>query len=291
MDVNPCGVFWLCCLKASNSCSDPIDLCDPYQGWWEFIPVQPEIYLVPDHEINCVVGETFDIDVMVENITKMKSLHLWIYWLKNEMYLEPGTWMPIISTTEDDVVLNEEIFPEVDTFTVTITDFMTETWLVIDIVLDCDLPLINGTFRALTITFTKEDPWWSGRQPEYFKENHEWDTDNATTPIAIWEGYFDVYCPDLDYIWFGDHWGPHPGVRGWAIYGNSQFTFDPVPGDLNGDGVVDVTDLAIIAGYYGKAHPADWPYPVWYYDFVDDNLIDIFDVTVVAKNFGRECAY
>jgi len=294
MDTNPKGRFKLLGLKASNSCSDPICLCDPYHGWWEFIPVQPTIFLDPPEEINCVVGETFDITVMVEDIVKMKSLHMNIYWLKNELWLEPGTFMDIISTTEDDVVLNDAIFPEVDTFTVSIVDHLDWTEMTIDIVLDCDLPLINGSFAALTITFTKEDPWYCGRQPEYSKENHEWDTDNATTPIAIWYGWFDVYCNDLDYIEFGDYFGwtgdEPEGYRGFAFHANSVFTFDPVPGDLNGDGEVNVADLAIICGYYGLTAP--YTGMIWYYDIVDPfHIIDIFDVTVVAKNFGRTCPY
>ena len=287
------GCFELYGLKASNSCSDPIELCDPMHGYWRFIPVQPKIYFDPEEEINCVVGETFTMTIMVEDIVKMKSLHLWIYWYKNEMYKEPGVWMPIICTTEDDVVINEEVVPPeaVDTFTVTIVESLDVTELFIDLVIDCDWPLINGTFWIFEITFLKQDPWYSGRQPEYSKENHEWDTDNATTTICFWQGYFDVMCPDYAEIWFGEDFGDHTGDRWWAIYKCATFTFDPVPGDLNGDGVVDVTDLAIIASFYGMYHPDDWDYPVWYYDFVDDNLIDIFDVTVVAKNFGRSCPY
>jgi hypothetical protein len=60
------------------------------------------------------------------------------------------------------------------------------------------------------------------------------------------------------------------------------FTFMPIPGDLNRDGVVDITDLIIVSQYYGNAK-AGWQY----YDFNGDGYVDVFDVVVVSKNFGR----
>jgi len=289
------GRFKLDGLKASNSCSDPIPLCDPFHGWWKFIAVQPEIYIDPEDEVNCVVGETFVSTIWIKNIVKMKSIHFVLVWYGNVVGVyEPTVYRPIKCTTEDDIEINDDVFPEddIDTYTISLWAAADNSSfsLTIDLVMDCDFPLINGTFWAFKITWLKQDPWECGRQPVYTKHNHEWDTTNATTPQKFWDGYFDVMCPDLKNIWFGDTYGDLTGVDWGAIQKGAKYTFDPVPGDLNGDGEVDVTDLAIIASFYGKTHP--YTYPEWYYDFVDPfHIIDIFDVTVVAKNFGRSCPY
>jgi len=60
---------------------------------------------------------------------------------------------------------------------------------------------------------------------------------------------------------------------------SNLFTFQPIPGDLNHDGVVDITDVIIIALQYGKPNP--------WYDFKVDQIVDIYDIVVVTKNFGR----
>lgn len=289
------GRFNLYDLKASNSCSDCIELCGEFDGWYRMIPMQPHIYLTPEEEINCVVDETFTLTIMVEDIVKMKSIHLTLEWYKYLIY-NATEWVAnqIICTTPEDVVLNEDVLGPADEFD-SLTIATSEGWdwqqLSIDIVLDCDQPLVNGSFWLAEITFLKQDPWYCGFQPGYTKENHEWSTDNATTDILIWSGYFDVMCPGLVNIEFGEYLGYDPtGLRGKATCAHSFYTFDPVPGDLNGDGVVDIVDLTIICGFYGQTDP--YTYPAMYYDFVNPlNIIDIFDVTVVAKNFGRTCSY
>ena len=58
-----------------------------------------------------------------------------------------------------------------------------------------------------------------------------------------------------------------------------------MPGDVNGDGVVDIFDCVTIALAYGST-PAD---PNWSSnaDITNDNLIDIFDLVIVALHFGE----
>jgi hypothetical protein len=58
-----------------------------------------------------------------------------------------------------------------------------------------------------------------------------------------------------------------------------------ITGDVNGDGVVDIYDLAAV----GLAFGATPDKPNWnpQADINGDNIIDIFDLVAVAVNFGR----
>jgi len=57
-----------------------------------------------------------------------------------------------------------------------------------------------------------------------------------------------------------------------------------IPGDVNGDCIVDIFDLVLVASAYG-ATPAD---PNWNpnADLNNDNIIDIFDLVIVASHYG-----
>jgi hypothetical protein len=68
-----------------------------------------------------------------------------------------------------------------------------------------------------------------------------------------------------------------------ALYADAMYIFMPVPGDLDGNGHVDIVDLSLIAGFYGTKKE---PYYT-YYDLNGDCTIDIFDIVIVAKNFCR----
>jgi hypothetical protein len=464
------GVFELKDIKASDSCTEQIHLCDTLNGYWNFIAVEPEVYIEPKEQINCVVGEKVTYSVWVHNITKMKSLHFDLRWKGNHIvnpYEDP--WLPILNITKKDVVINEAVFPKANR---TKGDIFVYNWsnqtfsVVVDIVMDCNYQLINGTFKAVDLTFTKMDPWYCGRQPNYTRTDHVWTPDNATTPLWFDNGYIDVCCPDPANIYFGKnsvvteywyvkgdgvrgdrndmdldvwkytyydkvtfvlgirdvpgvtvsvygasfvfsttptnhatktfqvwlesdstkpeygswvyqtygtgwdglktttmpvgiavsgsltdrwftvtipcsylggvghtfYWGiqgrfidtpgfktwintaPISGVGHWyvnptewggkekcclfaASYNEAVFIFMPVSGDLTGDGKVELEDLRIIAGKYGKTWT--WPFPgtweefraIYYYDFDKDKDIDIFDIIVVSKNFGAECPF
>ena len=57
---------------------------------------------------------------------------------------------------------------------------------------------------------------------------------------------------------------------------------DPVPGDLNGDGVVDVFDLLILLEQWGIcADPDNCPA-----DLNDDGVVDVFDLLALLENWG-----
>ncbi len=64
-----------------------------------------------------------------------------------------------------------------------------------------------------------------------------------------------------------------------TVQGTTPPTPVPLPGDVNGDGTVDIFDLATIAVHYGEANSE--------VDLNGDGQIDIFDLSIVASNFGK----
>jgi hypothetical protein len=245
----------------------------------------------PAEEINSKVGDQFTLTVWVENIVKMKDLYLCIKWNGKYHPEEGGFYTTILKTKTADVVINEEVFPtderQTSSLVVTSPDCgryataaETEGSVALYIVMKCTYPLINGTFWIMKITFTKCDPWYCGAQPDYTpKGDHDWVLENATTPIYFCDGYFSVACPDYPtYMMIGTD----------VLKEEAVFTFLPIPGDLDGSGHVDLTDIMVEVGFYGLTWPPyDPPYYDYYYDLNKDGVIDIYDVVIVAKNFCR----
>ena len=210
--VEVLGKFDLCLVEARDSCTAKIDLCDEKDGYYRYIPMQPVIYIDPKLEENCVIGETFTATVHVANITKMRSLHYRLVWYsKSWPWLG---WRRLLDTSETSIVINEDVLPEakraVDTLVLKEGVWLNTThqgsYIEVHVEMKPTFPLINGTFWFMKITFKKLDPWYCGGQPQYDVDSvtHEMLTQNATTPIEFEWGYFDVECPDLDYITFGD---------------------------------------------------------------------------------------
>jgi hypothetical protein len=56
------------------------------------------------------------------------------------------------------------------------------------------------------------------------------------------------------------------------------FTFMPIQGDINNDGTVGVFDLRTVAAYYDRQNST--------YNLTNGDIIDIYDLVVIAANFG-----
>jgi hypothetical protein len=136
-----------------------------------------------------------------------------------------------------------------------------------------------------------------GQQPP-FPALSQWLID---WPFVNYTAGQNFYCPDGNPLHFFSSallYRTKTPVCSVASYKEAKFIFMPVPGDLTGDGKVDITDLTIIAGKYGLTYLANGAGLTWdefrkryYYDFNKDLVIDIFDIIVVSKNFGAECPF
>jgi hypothetical protein len=248
----------------SDSCTTEIEQCDPEFGYLKFKAIQPTIKMLPPKIQKWIVGDTFTVQIEVQDVVKMKSFHLEIYYGVDQ-----------ITTDEQNVWIKDFLPPP---YELTFIDTTTPGVIIIQAWIPCEKPAVNGTGEIVGITFTVLDPW-GGAIPDYeFVEPHDWMPQNCTQSIDI-AGFIDVYCPmyremilHVDVAVKQPLPDDFPGEIG-------VYFFTPIPGDLNYDGHVDIVDLSAIAAEYGTTD-ADM-------DLNGDGVVDIFDVVIVAKNFCR----
>jgi len=138
-------------------------------------------------------------------------------------------------------------------------DVSTPGLVVVQVVQDASVPLQNGSGVLFTIHFkvTATKIW---------KTYDPWP---MTSMININYAWLSVMCPTLAYQVTG-------GLLG--VKANLQYNYNPLPGDLNFDGAVDVLDLQLIRDNYHT--------PL--YDIVGpDGDTDLYDLVFVALRFGN----
>ncbi|HUW47275.1 MAG TPA: hypothetical protein VMW36_00840, partial [Patescibacteria group bacterium] len=100
---------------------------------------------------------------------------------------------------------------------------------------------------------------------KFWKTSDPWP---MTSMININYASLSVMCPTLTYQITG-------GLLG--VNANLQYNYNPLPGDLNFDGVVDVLDLQLVADNYHTVM----------YDIVVNGDTDLYDLVFVALRFGN----
>jgi hypothetical protein len=292
------GWFYLTDVKASNSCSGKIELCDTHNAYWEFVPKKPKIYIDPA-TINCSkVGTTFEVTVVLKDIVKMTDFSVCIQWNGKVVMVDScgiGFYTALLYTKKENVAINEDVFPKANrtTSTITVTSPKCGVYqadpvgsVCVNVVMDPSFPLINGTVWLFKVTFTQCDPWYCGAQPLYTDNgDHTWTLEKGSTDIYFVDGYISVKCPTA--------WNMLIGVE--VDYANAHYDFIPIPGDLDGSGHTGSEDLLIEAAYYGTVDqwcvvPAFGSANAYnyFYDLNKDGFIDIYDLVIVAKNFCRD---
>jgi hypothetical protein len=245
---------------------------------------QPRVCLAPEASVKWTLGEKFNVDVLVENVSGMRGIYFEIY-LDGFYDDRVPTWSPVLNTSANEIEVHEEVLPRpYKAYGLTIIHTAERSWLKFLCILDCATAPQNGTARILSINFTVLDPWYCGRQPVYIKNEDKWIPVNATSQITLWWGYLILQYPNLHYEYFGKFFGSTEGAQGYALYNSAGFTFMPIPGDLDGNGMVDTIDLMVMSQFY-SLNITD--YPNCYYDLNRDGAIDSFDITIVTTNYGR----
>jgi hypothetical protein len=235
-------------------------------GYFNIFSVKPEISIEHEGEIettNWIVNETFTLDIIITDISKMKSFFIKFGWCESletdHQNVQVTSFLPPPHKVQQIDINNTVLTVQVETF--------------------AEKPAINGTGTILRLTFKTGNPWSS--VPPYVLSDNRYLPENHTCEIWIIDGWIDVYCPEYRKM---DLYNSSYGV---AVKNSFTHIFTPIPGDLNLDGEVDIIDLSTIAGLTGLEEGD----PEWAdcscFDLNGDGGIDIFDIVIVASNLGR----
>jgi hypothetical protein len=119
-----------------------------------------------------------------------------------------------------------------------------------------NLTLVTLEFRADAYHKWKHLPGW---------------TNDLMGEIYIQQANFSYPAdPDLYY--------EREGTGGIDVGPDVAYTFMPIMGDVDNNGVVDIFDLRAVVAYYEQVNDT--------YNLAGDPSIDIFDLVVITANFG-----
>ncbi|RLI43914.1 hypothetical protein DRO69_08580 [Candidatus Bathyarchaeota archaeon] len=231
--------------KLADHNANPLYPWNVHGSYYRINAIQPVLKITPDTITVSKKDATFTVSIEIENAIKLHDWHTIIVY--------PKAYIQAIDVAIDTTFLQGPY----TTFSWTINHSL--GYVYIDVVQADGAPLANGNGTLATITFQViKSIFWTTSNP------------TLTGPIRFGVGptYISVKCPNYQDI--------YPPVLGIV---NAQYVYDPIPGDLNMDGVVNVLDLQLVAADYGS-HTT--------YDLNGDSKVDLIDLVLVAINYGRE---
>jgi hypothetical protein len=122
---------------------------------------------------------------------------------------------------------------------------------------------INSNVTLATITFNAT---WH----HVWKDLPNWTNDISSAVYFQWANLSYPTGPDLRY--------EKGGLNQIDVGPDFTYTFSPIQGDVDNNGVVDVFDLRTVAAFYDTINPT--------YNLIGADVVDIYDIVVVASNFG-----
>jgi hypothetical protein len=130
---------------------------------------------------------------------------------------------------------------------------------------------INGAQTLIIIEFTAD-------YQRIWKNIPGWINDQSGLILIQAANLTYPSAPKLQYVQGG------PGEI--AVGAGVTCTFSPIQGDVNNDGTVNIIDLRTLAAFYDvKQGDPTWP-EASAYDLNGDGIIDIYDLVLIATNWG-----
>ncbi len=107
-----------------------------------------------------------------------------------------------------------------------------------------------------------------------------------TSPVSAAETLHSVvFAPGSGEFWVANAKGSIPAHQQEYIHLSLSSLLEKLPGDVDGNSVVDIFDLAAVGLCYGQSAVGECERA----DVTGDGVINIFDLATVGLNYGRTC--
>ena len=224
--------------KLSNSHYTAI-VHTPLDGTYRIQGEKPRLDMDPLAKTCRTYNETFTVNINVSNVENLKDFRFEIHYNATLLDVAGISWVAWVTGTY-----------AVDEVNGNLTGYTTGS------------PLsVSSTLATVTFNATFHRLW---------RELPNWTNDVSSTIFFQWANLSYVSSPDLRY--------ERGGLNQIDVGPDFTYTFSPIKGDIDNNGVVDIFDLRTIAAFYDTISPQ--------YNLIGENLIDVYDLVVLTSNFG-----